>query len=160
MEGVECVGARRGGKVSVSGAVPGFASLGVQIFGNGRVGPNGMMGWRRVIINCLGSRWLERAGGIKIFRYFYFGLAMGTSNRNRAHGLMSAPVWKLEVGTGRDRESASNGYCLPSWTKKEMVKASSTSRSPPGPLGQDTNNSTNEEGWRQKVEIAPRKKRE
>jgi hypothetical protein len=97
-------GSKAGGKVSVSGAVPGFASLGVQIFGNGRVGPNGMMGWRRVIINCLGSRWLERAGGIKIFRYFYFGLARGTSNRNRAHGLTRYASWadvcsRLEIGS-------------------------------------------------------------
>lgn len=35
----------RGGKVSVSGGVMGFASLGVQIFGDGRVGPARVTGW-------------------------------------------------------------------------------------------------------------------
>ena len=59
---------KAGGKVSVSGAVRGFASLGVQIFGNGRVGSgrDGMMGWRSA---WLGLSWLERdrAGGVKRF---------------------------------------------------------------------------------------------
>jgi len=58
---------KAGGKVSVSGAVPGFASLGVQIFGNGRWGGAGRddgLALGSLIINGLGSRtgW-NRAGG-------------------------------------------------------------------------------------------------
>ena len=79
---------KAGGKVSVSGAVPGFASLGVQIFGNGRWGGAGRddgLALGSLVINGLGYLLdgIELAED-RIFRYFYVGL---TANRNRAHGL-------------------------------------------------------------------------
>ena len=68
---------KAGGKVSVSGAVPGFASLGVQIFGNGRVGSgrdDGLaLGLAWAQLAGTGSRW----GSKKIFRYLYVGRLWG-----------------------------------------------------------------------------------
>ena len=72
----------RGGKVSVSGAVRGFASLGVQIFGNGRVG-SGRDGTGRDDGLALGLAWAQLAGtgsrwgSKKIFRYLYVGRLWG-----------------------------------------------------------------------------------
>ena len=69
---------KAGGKVSVSGAVPGFASLGVQIFGNGRWGGAGRddglaLGLAWAQLAGTGSRW----GSKKIFRYLYVGRLWG-----------------------------------------------------------------------------------